>query len=97
MMENGKITIGFHYVDEYKNEFKNESTVEVSYSLGDTCLSVIGDCMNNFLRQVRFYRYNDNILMEDLTDEEYDAVVDFITQYREEHTKTVRGGNTNED
>lgn len=96
-MENDKITIGFHYVDECRNEFKNESSVEVFYSLGDTTLSVIGTCMNNFLRQVGFYRHNDNILMEDLTDEEYDAVVDFLTQYREEHTETVCGGNTDED
>lgn len=92
-----KITIGFHYVDECNNEFKNQSTVEVFYSLGDTNLSVIGTCLNNFLRQVGFYRHNDNILMEDLTDDEYDAVVDFLEQYRDEHTKTVREGDTYED
>ena len=92
-----KVTIGFHHVEECKNEFKNESTVEVFYSLGDTNLSVIGTCMNNFLRQIGFYRHNDNILIEDLTDEEYDAVVDFLEQYREERTETVRGGDTDED
>lgn len=92
-----KITIGFHYVDECNNEFKNQSTVEVFYSLGDTNLSVIGTCLNNFLRQVGFYRHNDNILMEDLTDDEYDAVVDFLEQYRDEHTKTVQEGDTYED
>lgn len=96
-MENDKVTIGFHYVDEYSNEFKNESTVEVFYSLGDTNLSVIGTCLNNFLRQIGFYRHNDNILMEDLTDEEYDAVVDFLEQYREERKETVRWGDTDED
>lgn len=96
MMES-KVTIGFHYVDEYNNEFKNESTVEVFYSLGDTNLSIIGTCLNNFLRQIGFYRHNDNILMEDLTDEECDAVVDFLEQYREERTETVREGDTDED
>ncbi|MBP3673326.1 MAG: hypothetical protein J6J18_05800 [Oscillospiraceae bacterium] len=82
---NNKLTIGFHLVDECGNEFSSESTLEVFHDLGDTDLSVIGDQFNSFLKQCGYVRYNDHILMEDLTDVEHDALVDFLEDLREDN------------
>ena len=82
---NHKLTIGFHLVDECGNEFSSESTLEVFHDLGDTDLSVIGEQFNSFLKQCGYVRYNDHILMEDLTDVEHDALVDFLEDLREDN------------
>lgn len=87
-MEN-KLTIGFHLVDECGKEFSNESTLEIFRDLGDTDLSVIGDQLNSFLKQCGYVRYNDHILMEDITDEEYEALADFLDELREEKKSCV--------
>lgn len=79
-----KITIGFSLENEHGDKYTSSSTVEIFYDLGDTELSVIGEQLNAFLNQCGYIRRNDNILMEDLTDEEYDALVDFLEDLRED-------------
>ena len=80
--ESNKITIGFHYVDTMGNTYDSSSTVEVFYDMGDTELSVIGDQLNAFLRQCGYYRRRDTILMEDITDDEYDALMMTLDEMR---------------
>ncbi|MDO4841719.1 MAG: hypothetical protein Q3982_03470 [Phoenicibacter congonensis] len=82
-MDTNKITIGFHYVSEFGDSYDSSSTLEVFTDLGDTELSVIGEQLNAFLIQIGYFRKNNNIFMEDLDDEEYDAVADFLADYRE--------------
>lgn len=84
-----KLTIGFHLVNEGGDKFSSESTLEIFHDLGDTDLSVIGDQLNSFLKQCGYIRYNDHILMEDLTDEEHDALADFLDELREEKKSCV--------
>lgn len=84
-----KITIGFHFINEFGDEFNNESKITVYPDLGITELDEISEHLNQFLRQIGYIRPNENIFMEDLTDEEYDAVADFLSRYREERTETV--------
>ena len=82
-MEN-KLTIGFHLVDEFNNRYSQESSVEVFTDLGETDLDVIGKQLNIFLKQCGYVRYNDNVFMEDITDEEYEALADYLKELREE-------------
>lgn len=82
-MEN-KLTIGFHLVDEFNNRYSQESSVEVFTDLGETDLDVIGKQLNIFLKQCGYVRYNDNVFMEDITDEEYEALADYLEELREE-------------
>lgn len=82
-MENNKITIGFHFESEFGDSYDSTSKVEVFTDLGDTELSVIGEQLNAFLSQVGYIRKNGNIFMEDLSDDEYDAVAGFLAFYRE--------------
>ena len=80
-MEN-KITIGFNYGDEEGSIYSSCSTVPVFPSLGERPIDVIGEQMNHFLRQMGYIRPNNNMLMEDLSDEEYDAVCCFLSELR---------------
>lgn len=82
-MGNNKITIGFHFENEFGDSYDSTSKVEVYTDIGDTELSVIGEQLNAFLSQIGYIRKNLNIFMEDLSDEEYDAVADFLAEYRE--------------
>lgn len=75
-----KIRIRFELTDENKNNFINESTVDVIF--GDTVLNTIGEQLNAFLRQCGYMRKNDYIFMEDITDEEYEALGDYLRSLR---------------
>ena len=77
-----EIEIGFHLIDENANEFSQKSSMEVFTDLGDSALDTIGRQFNNFLRQCGYIRPNENIFMEDITDQEYEALADFLQDYR---------------
>lgn len=51
--------------------------------MAKTDLDVIGRQFNIFLNQCGYVRHNDNIFMEDITDEEYEAIADFLEELRE--------------
>lgn len=80
-MEN-KIRIRFELVDENGNRYCSDSAVEVFRDLGETDLDVIGEQFNVFLKQCGYYRKNDHIFMEDITEEEYDALSDYLNELR---------------
>lgn len=81
-MEDEKITIKFELTDEVNNHYQAESTMTTASSLGYNALDVIGEQLNNFLRQCGYIRKNNNIFMEDITDEEYDALADYLNEIR---------------
>lgn len=79
---NNKITIGFRFTNEFGDDFSSDSTVSVYEEIGDTELSTIVQAFNQFLRQIGYIRKNENMYERDLTDEEYDAVDNLITDMR---------------
>lgn len=81
-MNEPKITISFGYSDEFGNSYSQSSTVGVFHDLGERELDVIGEQLNTFLSQCGYIRKNDNILMEDLSDEEYEALADYLEELR---------------
>lgn len=81
-MDEPKIKIGFTHTDEFGNEYSASSDVEVFTSLGEEELEVIGRQLNVFLKQIGYVRHNDNILMEDLSDEELEALYDYLQELR---------------
>lgn len=82
-IEESKIKIGFTFTDRFGNEYSATSEVEMFDSLGYSEVDAIGDKLNVFLRQLGYPRNNDNILMEDLTDEEHEALLDYLYEIRE--------------
>lgn len=85
-----KIRIRFELTDECGNNFVSESTTEVFTDQGDSDVTVIGDRLNVFLKQCGYYRKNDHIFMEDITEEEYDKLTEYLYMLR-------NGDNSNDD
>lgn len=81
-MEEPRIKIGFTLTDHFGNEYSATSNVEVFESLGERDLDVIGEQLNTFLRQIGYIRSRDCMLMEDLTEEEHDALLDYLDELR---------------
>lgn len=84
--ESDKITIGFHYIDPLGNTYNSESTLTVFFDCGENELSVIGRQLNSFLKQCGYYRSRDTVLMDDLTEEEADALVCYLSELRRKET-----------
>ena len=81
------LTIGFTYKDSNTGTvYTSESTFPVFEEVVDTDLGLIGEQFRCFLDQVGYYGMrNDCMLMESLTDDEYDAVIDFLEKYRDKN------------
>jgi len=82
-MEN-KLTIAFRLENEFGEKYSQDSTLNILTNFGDTELRMIGRQLNAFLNQCGYIRCNENILMQDITDEEYEALADFLEDLREE-------------
>lgn len=81
-MDNQKFRIKFELTDEFGNEYVNESRIDVCYECGDKEIDVIGEQFNVFLKQCGYVRKNDMIFMEDITEEEYDALAIYLDELR---------------
>ena len=42
----------------------------------------LGEYFNTFLKQIGYIRNNDLLFMEDITEEEYDALQSYLEEYR---------------
>ena len=83
MNDNTKFRIKFELTDEYGNNYISESRVDVCYECGERELDVIGEQLNVFLKQCGYIRKNDHIFMEDINDEEYDALAEYLNYLRD--------------
>lgn len=79
-----KLTIGFELTDEFGNHYKSESAAEIFESLGETDLDFIGEQLNVFLKQCGYSRKNNYIFMEDITEDEYIALDEYLSELRKE-------------
>lgn len=81
-MDNQKFRIKFELTDEFGNDYVNESRVDVCRVCGERELDVIGEQLNVFLKQCGYVRDNDYIFMEDITEEEYEALAVYLDELR---------------
>ena len=81
---NNKFRIRFELIDEFGNEYINDSKVSVCYECGEKEIDVIGEQFNVFLKQCGYVRHNDYIFMEDITEEEYNALAIYLDELRKE-------------
>lgn len=82
MNDNSKLTIGFHCTTLEGFTYDATSTVEVFFDFGENELDVIGQQLNVFLQQMGYARKNDYIFMRDISEDEYEAIEDFLKDYR---------------
>lgn len=73
------MTIGFHFVDEYGNEYNAESSEAMFDS---SPLEIIGRKLDAFLKQISFVRDGEYILMDSLTEDEYDKLSAYLQEMR---------------
>lgn len=81
-MRDEKITIGFEFTDEYGDHYSASSSF---VPFEDNHLLAIGECLNNFLRQLTYHRPNDYIFMQDITEDEYEELELHLKEYRKSH------------
>ena len=80
----GRVSLRLEFTNEFGSNFVQETTRKVNYDVGETEMLFFGEYINNFLRQIGYFRSNDYMLMEDLTEDELDAVTDFLIDYRKQ-------------
>lgn len=84
-MEDNRITIGFELRDENGNHYEASSSFAIYSDIGMDTIYEIGAQLNTFLRQAGYIRDNCYIFMEDVTEEELEALDDFLHQYRKKN------------
>lgn len=91
-MENAT-TIRFELTNEYGSHYTMESSrlLYGDFGYGDNQLTYIGEQLNIFLKQIGYCRSQDYILLEDLSEDEYDYLVDALDEYREKAKEGERG------
>ncbi|MDO4562201.1 MAG: hypothetical protein Q4C12_00045 [Clostridia bacterium] len=82
MDKDATITTVFELADEFGNHYRSESTAEIVKSVGETKLDFMGEQFNIFLKQCGYVRKNDYIFMEDITEDEYIAISEFLSELR---------------
>lgn len=77
------------FTNEFGHKFKVSTKTETYTSMGEDELRVIGNVMSDFLRQIGYIQKGNTILMDSLTDDELEAVQDYLFEYRKERDEDV--------
>lgn len=72
------------FTNKFGHKFKVSTKTETYTSMGEDELRVIGNVMSDFLRQIGYIQKGDTILMDSLTEDELEAVQDYLFEYRKE-------------
>ena len=94
MEVNDTITIGFTLTDELGNTYSATSTEHLMEGF-ETALDVMCREFDTFLRQCGYYRSGTTVLTDSLTDEEFDMLHEYLTEYR--NTEKAEEDNENND
>lgn len=88
-MDEHKIQIAFKLINEFGDRYEAESEFTVFDGIGYSELDELGVKFNTFLSQAGYARNNELIFMEDITEDEYDALLCFLTEYREKQKDEI--------
>lgn len=77
------------FTNEFGHKFKVSTKTETYTSMGEDELRVIGNVMSDFLRQIGYIQKGNTILMDSLTEDELEAVQDYLFEYRKERDEDV--------
>ena len=77
------------FTNEFGHKFKVSTKTETYTSMGEDELRVIGNIMSDFLRQIGYIQKGDTILMDSLTEDELEAVQDYLFEYRKERNEDI--------
>ena len=88
-MSDNKLTVGFSLEDESGNKYSATTSADVLVDLGYTDIDFIGEQLNTFLKQCGYKRKNNYIFMESITEEEYDALSDYLNKFRQQDKMNI--------
>lgn len=77
------------FTNEFGHKFKVSTKTETYTSMGEDELRVIGNVMSDFLRQIGYIQKGNTILMDSLTEDELEAVQDYLFEYRKERNEDI--------
>lgn len=77
------------FTNEFGHKFKVSTKTETYTSMGEDELRVIGNVMSDFLRQIGYIQKGNTILMDSLTEDELEAVQDYLFEYRKERDEDI--------
>lgn len=77
------IKYSFSFTNEFGHNFKMENEVEVYPDIGNDEKDELSEAFNNFMNQIGYRFNNDYILMESLTEDEYNYLLSCLDDYRE--------------
>lgn len=77
------------FTNEFGHKFKVSTKTETYTSMGEDELRVIGNVMSDFLRQIGYVQKGNTILMDSLTEDELEAVQDYLFEYRKERDEEI--------
>lgn len=77
------------FTNEFGHKFKVSTKTETYTSMGEDELRVIGNVMSDFLRQIGYIQKGNTILMDSLTEDELEAVQDYLFEYRKERDDDI--------
>lgn len=77
------------FTNEFGHTFKVSTKTETYPNMGEDELRVIGNVMSDFLRQIGYIQKGDTILMDSLTEDELEAVSDYLFEYRKERDEDI--------
>ena len=77
------------FTNEFGHKFKVSTKTETYTSMGEDELRVIGNVMSDFLRQIGYIQKGNTILMDSLTEDELEAVQDYLFEYRRERDEDI--------
>lgn len=81
-MEDNRIAIKFEFTDENKNFYSAESKIAV-FDEFESVLDELGMAFNTFLKQAGYtYFDKEYILMKSLDGEEYEALAEYLEEFR---------------
>ena len=83
------IKFSVKFTNEFGHKFKVSTKTETYPSMGEDELRIIGDVLSDFLRQIGYSQRGDTILMDSLTENELEAVQDFLFEYRKERDEDI--------
>ena len=77
------------FTNEFGHKFKVSTKTETYTSMGEDELRVIGNVMSDLLRQIGYIQKGDTILMDSLTEDELEAVQDYLFEYRKKRNEDI--------
>lgn len=83
--EDRRECLKLYYRNEYGSEYEISKTAEPFPDFGEDTMMMFAQVINLFLKHIGFLAFDkDYVVLESVTQEEYDAIVDYLYELRKD-------------